>query len=45
MNYAAKFGNDQLTNQKDLLVNFLTLFEEGIIAFPPTYKIGKDLNI
>ena len=40
MDYLSRLGSDQLVNQKALINHFLTLFEEGPITFPPTYKIG-----
>ena len=36
---------DQLRMQKVLQQSFLKQFEEGKIDFPPTYKIGKVIDM
>lgn len=43
--YSEMIGKDQLTNQKELQMKFLQMFEEGPITFPPTYKIGNYRSI
>lgn len=41
MGYSSLFHRDQLSLQKELQENFLQKFEEGVINFPPTYKLGN----
>lgn len=38
-------GRDQLRNQTRLQNTFLLRFEEGVIEFPPSYKIGVENNV
>jgi len=45
MNYLCKLADEQLSNQGEPLSAFLSKFEEGVITFPPTYKIGNAAGI
>ena len=42
MKYSSLLSKDQLINQNLLKEKFLPFFKEGIINFPPSYKLGVD---
>ena len=42
MKYSQRLKEDQMVNQEVILSKFLPFYSEGVITFPPTYKLGAN---